>query len=272
MGEQMTRVIKNQDKHKNIIEFRPDDKKYRYIVNGEVKKGVTGLIGQRFGKAGLIYWAKNLPLDAIRWQLKDENKPIDFIESFISQLKDKITKLETEAATIGTLMHTLAEDYITGKKVITPESEPLKTMFNKFKQWWDKKGFKVIATETTCYSKELDVCGTFDAIVKHNKYKNKNILLDFKTSKDFYVDQPIQISTYKKLIEDSTNLKIDYLGIINIPKDPKKDISLRMFEMKPRYLKAFKVCQFLDELEADFKKRDLEYKKQLRKKEKNNAI
>jgi len=116
------------------------------------------------------------------------------------------------------------------------------------------------------------VCGTFDAIVKHNKYKNKNILLDFKTSKDFYVDQPIQISTYKKLIEDSTNLKIDYLGIVNIPKDVKKDISLRMFEMKPRYLKAFKVCQFLDELEADFKKRDLEYKKQLRKKEKNNAI
>ena len=116
MGEQMTRVIKNQDKHKNIIEFRPDDRKYRYIVNGEVKKGVTGLIGQRFGKAGLIYWAKNLPLDAIKWQLKDENKPIDFIESFISQLKDKITKLETEASTIGTLMHTLAEDYITGKK------------------------------------------------------------------------------------------------------------------------------------------------------------
>jgi hypothetical protein len=116
------------------------------------------------------------------------------------------------------------------------------------------------------------VCGTFDAIVKHNKYKNKNILLDFKTSKDFYVDQPIQISTYKKLIEDSTNLTIDYLGIINIPKDPKKDISLRMFEIKPRYLKAFKVCKFLDELESDFKKRDLEYKKQLRKKEKNNAI
>ena len=45
-----------------------------------------------------------------------------------------------------------------------------------------------------------------------------------------------------------------------------------MFEIKPRYLKAFKVCKFLDELESDFKKRDLEYKKQLRKKEKNNAI
>lgn len=267
----MTKIIKTEDKHKNQIEFRPDDKKYRYKVNGEVKKGVTTLINQRFGKNGLIYWAKNLPIEALEWQLKEENKPIDAIESFISSLKDKVKKLETEASTIGTLMHSICEDYIMSKKVVEPASEPLKTMYKKFTKWWDKKGFKVVATETTCYSKELDVCGTFDAIVTHKKYKDKYILLDFKTSKDFYVDQPIQIATYKKLIEDSTNLKISYLGIVNIPKDPKKEISIRMFEMKPRYLKAFKCCKYLDSVEFDFNKRDLEYKKQMRKKESKNV-
>ena len=41
-------VITREDKHKNIIEFRPLDKRYRYKVNGETKRGVTTLISARF--------------------------------------------------------------------------------------------------------------------------------------------------------------------------------------------------------------------------------
>ena len=48
-----------------------------------------------------------------------------------------------------------AEDYINGKEVITPNSEPLKTMFEKFKKFWDSKKIKVVETEKTYYSKEL---------------------------------------------------------------------------------------------------------------------
>ena len=62
-------------------------------------------------------------------------------------------------------------------------------MFNKFTKWWDTKGYKVLATEQTCYSKDLDVCGTLDIIAEDKK---KIILLDFKTSKDFLKhDTPI---------------------------------------------------------------------------------
>ena len=39
-------------------------------------------------------------------------------------------------------MHSLAEDYILGKEVINPNSEPLKTMFEKFKKFWDSKKSK----------------------------------------------------------------------------------------------------------------------------------
>ena len=48
---------------------------------------------------------------------------------------------------------TLAEDYINGKEVVTPASEPLKLMFSKFKKFWDSKKIKVIGTERTYYSK-----------------------------------------------------------------------------------------------------------------------
>jgi hypothetical protein len=34
----MTRIIKNQDKHKNIIEFRPDDKNIDISLMEKLKK------------------------------------------------------------------------------------------------------------------------------------------------------------------------------------------------------------------------------------------
>ena len=70
-------VITREDKHKNIIEFRPLDKRYRYKVNGETKRGVTTLISARFGKAPLMLWAKKLPLTALEWQLESEGKSKD---------------------------------------------------------------------------------------------------------------------------------------------------------------------------------------------------
>ena len=47
MGEIM--IIKAKDKNGNLIEFNPRGGRYRYKVNGEPKKGVTSLIGERSG-------------------------------------------------------------------------------------------------------------------------------------------------------------------------------------------------------------------------------
>ena len=155
-------------------------------------------------------------------------------------------------------MHSLAEDYILGKEVITPNSEPLKLCLKSLEVLGQQK-IKVVETEKTYFSKELDVCGTLDCLVK---YKGKIGILDFKTSKDFYPDMPIQIHTYKKLVEDSTDLKVEFLAVINIPKEPVKDVEMRIFQVKPKYLKGFKACKYLNSLEEDFKQRNLEYNKQ----------
>ena len=191
--------------------------------------------------------------------MKHEKQPVDEIQKIVDALRYRVKTIKEEAMHIGTNMHTLAEDYIPGKEVIAPNSEPLKTMFAKFKKFWDSKKMKVIATETTYYSIELDVCGTLDCLVK---YKGKVGILDFKTSKDFYPDMPIQIHTYKKLVEDSSNLKVEFLAVINIPKEPVKDVEMRIFQMKPKYLKGFKACKYLNNLEEDFKQRNLQYNKE----------
>ena len=252
-------IIKSKDKHGNQIEFNPKARGARYTVNGLKKKGVTTIIGERFGKGALMWWAEICVFEALQQLMKHEKKPVDEIQKIVDALRYRVKTIKEEAMHIGTNMHTLAEDYITGKEVIAPNSEPLKTMFAKFKKFWDSKKMKVIATETTYYSKELDVCGTLDCLVK---YKGKVGILDFKTSKDFYPDMPIQIHTYKKLVEDSSNLKVEFLAVINIPKEPVKDVEMRIFQMKPKYLKGFKACKYLNNLEEDFKQRNLQYNKE----------
>lgn len=252
-------IIKSKDKHNNIIEFNPKGRSARYKVNGVNKKGVTSIIGERFGKGALMWWSENCVYEALNQLLHYNKKPIDEIQNTLDDLKYRVKQIKEEASTIGTNMHTLAEQYILKKEVIEPSSEPLKTMFNKFKKFWDKKKIQVLETEKTYYSSELDVCGTLDCLVK---YKGKFGILDFKTSKDFYPDMPIQIHTYKKLVEDSTDLKIEFLAVINIPKEPVKDVTMRIFQIKPKYLKGFKACKYLNSIEEDFKKRNLEYNQQ----------
>ena len=251
-------IIKSKDKHGNIIEFNPKGRGARYTVNGLKKKGVTTIIGERFGKNALMWWSENCVFEALHQKLKHDKKAVDEVQQFIDDLRYRVKGIKENASNIGTNMHSLCEDYITGKNPVEPTTEPLKTMFNKFKKFWKKRNFEIVETEKTYYSDELDVCGTLDVLVKR---KGKIGILDFKTSKDFYPDMPVQIHTYKKLVEDSTDHKIEFLAVINIPKEPVKDVSIRFFDIKPRYLKAFKACKYLNNVEEDFKKRNEEYNK-----------
>ena len=50
-------------------------------------------------------------------------------------LNTRVKQIKESAMHIGTNMHSLCEDYILGKEVIRPNSEPLKTMFEKFKKF-----------------------------------------------------------------------------------------------------------------------------------------
>ena len=251
------------DKHKNKIDFNPYDKKHRYKVNDETKTGCTSIIDPRFGKAGLMGWAKGLPFKAIQWQMEDEGKPIDEINAYIKKLKIKVDELSIKDAETGTMMHKLCEEYITGKKPVAPTTEPLKTMFPKFTQWWDNMKIEVIETEKTYYSEELDACGTVDLICKMN---GKLGLLDFKTSKTIdYPNYVVQLSAYRKMIMDSTDYKIEFLGLVNIPKDAGLPINFRKIKVKNDYLKAFKLCKQLLDFENDYSKQLSDWKKLINK-------
>ncbi len=87
-------IIKAKDKNGNLIEFNPRGGRYRYKVNGEPKKGVTSLIGERSGKGALMWWSENCVYEALNYKFKVDGKAIDFSQQFIDDLKAKLKTLK----------------------------------------------------------------------------------------------------------------------------------------------------------------------------------
>tara|TARA_R100000388_G_C7225376_1_gene151439 strand:+ start:57 stop:911 length:855 start_codon:yes stop_codon:yes gene_type:complete len=273
MGEMMSKEKKPiYDKKGNVIgEFYPKRQKQRYkIFDGSPKgffpKGVTTPLSGKFGVGGLLWWSENSVYEAIEDVLEYElKKPVDERRDIFDRVKRKTKEIKDRAKNIGTDMHELAELYVLKKEYVEPISEPLKTMFSKFKDFWKTTDFEIIASEQSFYSPKLNTCGTVDLIVKGKKgiYKDKYGIIDFKTSKDFYPDMPVQVSAYKALIEESTNYKIEFLAVVKIPKENSVKVSMQPFTIKEEYLTAFKYCKFLDQISDQFKERKQQIENQL---------
>ena len=76
------------------------------------------------------------------------------------------------------------------------------------------------------------------------------------------------------MVEDSTNLKIEFLGLLNIPKDKEAPISFMSFNVDDQdYLEAFKLCLKLKEFEKQHSVKLKEWKQKLKtKKGESDAV
>ena len=252
------------NKLNKYIEYDPNAKGYRYIVDGEGKSSVTTVIGTYKNTKAFEARKRNKCLDALKTILLKENKPLDEINSLIEQAKKHGEELEKYEMTIGSDLHEFIELYLKGKKLIFSTKEPLKTMQHKFVEWWDKQKFIVKELEFPMYSSKYDRAGCLDIIVTKEKWNGELALMDFKTSVDFFSDQPVQLFTYKNFLEESTDLKIQRVAIVNIPKDKGKPISLMPLSLKyeKRYFKAFTSAMYLEKIDKFFNDQKKKFKKE----------
>jgi hypothetical protein len=249
MGKQF---IENKLGHK--IEYNPKAKGYRYSVDGQHKSSVTTSIGKRMDKGFLQNWSKKMRDESIKEIMLMDNKPIDQVNKFIKRVQKRSEEKESFGRDIGTELHEWIDLFFKNKKEPTlPESDPLKTMVTKWKKFWKSQKFKVVASELPLYSPKFDCCGTNDVIVTKDSWNGKNAVLDWKTSKDFSFDQPIQVEMYRRFIEETTNFKIQKLAVVNIPKEPEKEVSMFIVKIDESYFKAFRAIKYLNKLECKFK-------------------
>lgn len=200
-----------------------------YIINNKKLPSVTTIIGRFKNAIGLIIWSNQLGLKGL---------------NYFDELK--------KAGDTGTSLHDLAELHIKGEDYELPEDPTVLHCFNQFLEWWDNLTCEVIWTEKKYISKELNVGGCPDLLVKKD---GKYILVDFKSSKAVYSDMIIQLSCYANLIKENDNIEIDRAVIVRFPKDD-DDTEIRKFTKEELAvgLKQFKLLRKAFDLDKDLNK------------------
>lgn len=178
------------------------NKETLYMYNGVPVARVTTILEETASNAGLVIWANRLGFKHIS--------------------STAASKMFTD---IGSEVHDYAECVVNGYETRlhshTPEAANCKAAFDK---WWDdlnKQHEKVRVLKTECPMSCKWFGGTCDLIINID---GKNILVDYKTSKDIYNQYFLQLAAYKYLIEECTfgsTMKLDGCMIVRLPKDGK---------------------------------------------------
>lgn len=196
-------------------------------------------------KESLIYWANSLG-----WNKKSVKKELD------------------TASTIGTYSHNIVESIIVNtsykglinevKKFDNEKIKKICNSVNSFKSWWtiNKEFFEIIDIEKSLVCDEYG--GTVDIICK---YKGKLVILDLKTSSDFYFNMFIQLAAYAHLYYITTGELIEDVGILRLNKKNGNEAELLMMSELPGndmnyyytiYNRALDLYRYLHVLEADW--------------------
>ena len=127
--------------------------------------------------------------------------------------EEEANRISSRAASRGTAMHTLCENYLRGTPV---EPDPFDYDMWKSIQPFVDKIDNIHALETPLYSDHLEVAGTVDCIAE---YEGKLCVIDFKTSKRVKRREDIknyfmQCSAYAVAFEELVKIPVSRLVII----------------------------------------------------------
>ena len=136
------------------------------------------------------------------------------IQEWRARVGEKVAnEISNRAATRGTRVHQLCEDYLSNKDVSVDMFDH--AMWKSFQPILDGID-NVHALETPLYSDHLAVAGTVDCIAEYN---GRLSIIDFKTSKrkkskDQIKNYFMQCSAYAVAFEELTGIPVDTLVIL----------------------------------------------------------
>ena len=136
------------------------------------------------------------------------------IQEWRARVGEKVAnEISNRAATRGTRVHQLCEDYLSNKDVQVDMFDH--AMWQSFKPLLDRIN-NIHALETPLYSDHLAVAGTVDCIAE---WDGRLSIIDFKTSRrvktlDHIANYFMQCSAYAVAFEERTNIPVDQLVIL----------------------------------------------------------
>lgn len=129
--------------------------------------------------------------------------------------EEEAARVSARAATRGTNVHTMCENYVLGNEIDT--SMPHNNMiFRQIKMILDEKVDMIRATECTLFSDHLKVAGTCDLIAD---FDGRLSIIDYKTSsklkrKEWIEGYFLQASLYSYMLWEMTGIAVKDIVII----------------------------------------------------------
>lgn len=167
-----------------------DGKRYYIGTNGKKLPSVTSILGAVFGS-----WVHE-------WRAKVG--------------EEVANKISIQAATRGTAIHKLCEDYILNKPDHLKGHVPVNTMmFNQMKQHLHRID-NIYAVEAPLFSEAVGCAGRVDCIADFDGIPS---IIDYKTSRRIKTSEDIesyfiQMTLYSLMFEDMTGIKCKQLVVI----------------------------------------------------------
>lgn len=264
--------------------YLDNEKQHLHTYNGKPLFGTSTVVGVL--AKPLTWWASGLAVEKLGWtnSKKRENgkyinipleSRISHVEPFLEEIKglspkeylnrlDEAYKAHSvkldDSATAGTDMHALLEEYV--KKCITenkrkpmlPKKEDAKPV-QIFAEWAVNNVKRFMYSEANCYSHRLWVGGISD--VGAELIDGKYAIIDFKSSKEAYESQFIQLAGYAIQIEENGILNANGVLQFKISKpfekliifpfgseNPQAEYRMNLDELK----QAFEACTTLHKL------------------------
>ena len=219
----MVEPTKVQKLYGGKVEIAFYEKSHMYKLNGERIISVTACTGIIDKSGPLMYWAVKTTKEYLIECLEKGIKiGIEDIETASKQHRIKKEK----AASIGSIVHQFAEDYINKKNPEIPEKikgmkkddmERVRNGIIAFLKWVTDHKIKFVASEKLVYSKKHNFVGLIDVVYKE---KGKLVAGDFKTSKSgHYHEYKFQLSAYRGADEEESGTKYDRSAILHFDKE-----------------------------------------------------
>ena len=187
----------------NKIKFNDDHINYTN-KNGILVPSVTTILKVLAKDDALMSWSNNLGWKHKSYKKELENSSIigttahSFCEYMIKQDDDLLSQIISRMSNFPVDLYTQTKNAIVS-----------------FKKWYmnNKDYLEVLYTELQLVS---DKCGGTTDLVCN--FKDKLMLIDYKTSSSFYMSQFLQLAQYAKMYSEKFNIKVDDVAVLRLDK------------------------------------------------------
>lgn len=212
-----------------------------YEVNGEKLPSVTTILSV-LNKPALIYWAVN----CYQEYLNQHSGSFAELLQAVEDGKKEFSNVSKFATDTGTMVHNAIELYLLTGELTELEGDAARG-FNAYLEWEASHMVERVQVEVPIYSLKHGYAGTSDMICRLDG-RDDLVLIDFKTSKDFYDEMFMQVAAYREAYNEMKNTVgfISASGILRLDKEMGtptfNDCSLRSHDLDLR--RFISLCEY----------------------------